>query len=182
MAVMDDKRAPMAAAPIRYRTDGAVDWGNMWDTFCVLAQEGGPPHRGTLLRAPEDPAVASAGYRFAAGEIIRGIREVSGLRAAAAAPGWIAVECPSAGMARWLGEAIEAENVQARHDGALLLVPVGDQFTLGGEIKSVITAVAKTTHYWQDHLSPEVKRALVLEQQFARVRSRLTGWLRRRPA
>ncbi len=24
---------PMAAAPMRYRADGSVDWGNMWDDF-----------------------------------------------------------------------------------------------------------------------------------------------------
>lgn len=23
----------MAAAPMRYRDDGSVDWGNMWDDF-----------------------------------------------------------------------------------------------------------------------------------------------------
>ena len=34
---------PMPAGPIVYREDGAIDWSNMWDSFCVLAQEGGPP-------------------------------------------------------------------------------------------------------------------------------------------
>ena len=24
---------PMAAAPLQYRADGSVDWGNMWDDF-----------------------------------------------------------------------------------------------------------------------------------------------------
>src|SRR5262245_26888007 len=50
---VEDKRAPMAAAPIKYAADGSVDWGNMWDSFCVLAREGGPPHRGQLLDAQE---------------------------------------------------------------------------------------------------------------------------------
>ena len=49
-----DKRAPMAAAPIKYQLDGSVDWGDMWDSFCVLAREGGPPHRGTMLQAQTD--------------------------------------------------------------------------------------------------------------------------------
>jgi sirohydrochlorin cobaltochelatase len=182
MTALEDKRAPMAAAPLKYSPDGAVDWGNMWDTFCALAQEGGPPHRGTMLHAPERPDTASAGYRFAADEIIRGVAEVSGLRATAAAPGWIAIACGSVGMARWLSEAIERENVRARCDGALLLVPVGEDFTLKGEIKNVITAVAKTTHYWQEHLAPEVKRALALEQQLARLTVWLGGWRRRQPA
>lgn len=34
-------RAPMPSAPMKYMPDGKVDWGNMWDTFCELAQEGG---------------------------------------------------------------------------------------------------------------------------------------------
>ena len=46
-----DQCAPMAAAPMKYQPDGSVDWGNMWDSFCVLAREGGPPHRGTMLLA-----------------------------------------------------------------------------------------------------------------------------------
>jgi hypothetical protein len=25
--------APMAAAVMKYREDGSVDWGNMWDSF-----------------------------------------------------------------------------------------------------------------------------------------------------
>lgn len=51
MTAEEDKCAPMAPAPMKYLADGSVDWGNMWDTFCVLAQDGGPPHRPTMLRA-----------------------------------------------------------------------------------------------------------------------------------
>ena len=108
-----DKRAPMAAAPMKYQPDGSVDWGDMWDSFCVLAREGGPPHRGTMLQAQADADTASAGYRFAVEEICRGIGAVSGLRAVPAGPGWIAVECRSAGMAHWLADSIQAENVAA---------------------------------------------------------------------
>jgi sirohydrochlorin cobaltochelatase len=59
----------------------------------------------------------------------------------------------------------EEENVQARHEGELLFVPVGDQFELKQEIKNVITAVAKTTHYWQEHLAVEVKQALAFQDK-----------------
>jgi sirohydrochlorin cobaltochelatase len=170
----------MASAPMKYRPDGAVDWINMWDTYCVLGREGGPPHRDSMLDAQEDADIASDGYRFAIAEIGRGIREVSGLDAAAAAPGWIAVRCHSPGMARWLAESIELENVQARADGASLLVPVGDYFTLKGEIKNVITAVAKTTHYWREHLPLDVKRALMLQTQIDRLKQHVRGWTRHR--
>lgn len=171
------KDAPMASAPLKYFPDGAVDWGNMWDSFCVLAQEGGPPHRGTMLYAQEDAATQSGGYRFAVREIIRGIKAVSGLRAAPAGAGWIAVDCASASMARWLAEAIMQENVQAHSQGVLLLVPVGDYFTLKGEIKNVITAVAKTTHYWQEHLPLEVKQTLAWQERLKALKARIKYWL-----
>ena len=177
-----DKRAPMAAAPIKYQPDGSVDWGNMWDSFCVLARDGGPPHRGMMLRAQADADIGSAEYRFAVEEICRGINAVSGLRAAAAAPGWVAVECRSAGMARWLAESIQAENVAARAEQARLLLPSGDYFTLEGEIKNVITAVAKTTHYWGEHVPLEVKQTFELQVQMERLRRRVFGWVGRRVA
>jgi sirohydrochlorin cobaltochelatase len=171
------KNAPMASAPLKHFSDGMVDWGNMWDSFCGLAQEGGPPHRGTMLYAQEDAVTGSDSYRFAVHEIMRGIKAVSGLSAAPAGAGWIAVECSSAGMARWLAEAIMQENVQARSQGALLLVPVGDYFTLKGEIKNVITAVAKTTHYWQEHLSPEVKQTLAWQERLKALKTQIKNWL-----
>ncbi len=59
----------------------------MWDSFCVLASEGGPPHRGTMLCADEDSDVASDGYRFAVAEIVRGIAAVSGLVSSPTKPG-----------------------------------------------------------------------------------------------
>jgi len=158
-----DKAAPMPAGPIVYREDGAIDWANMWDSFCVLAQEGGPPHRGELLEAPANPDTTSEGYDFAMTEIARGIWEVAELTAVPATPGWLEILCHSEGQARWLAEAIAEENVQARHDGDLLFVPVGDQFRLKKEIKNVITAVAKTTHYWQEHLAVEVKQTLAFQ-------------------
>jgi sirohydrochlorin cobaltochelatase len=175
-----DRRAPMAAAPIKYQPDGSVDWGDMWDSFCVLAREGGPPHRGTMLQAQTDADTTSDGYRFAVEEICRGIGVVSGLCAAAAGPGWIAVECRSAGMTRWLAESIQAENVAARAEQTRLLLPAGDYFTLKGEIKNVITAVAKTTHYWGEHVPIEVKQTFELQARLERLRARVLSWVSRR--
>ena len=165
----------MASAPMKYREDGSVDWGNMWDSFCVLAQDGGPPHRATMLYAQEDADPRSPGYKAAAAEIIRGIRDVSGLHATPADPGWIAVHCHDAGMARWLCEAVNQENVQARADGPVLFVPAGEYFTTKGEIKNVITAMAKTTHYWWTHLPPEVKATLALQVRVERFKARVVN-------
>lgn len=143
---------PMSSAPMRYGPDGSVDWGTMWDSFCALAQEGGPPHRGAMLRAPDDADPSAPAYQSAVAEIARGIALVSDLRASAASPGWLAVACESDAMAAWLAGAIEAERVQARSDGATLYVPVGEWSDVTKEIKNIITVVAKTTHYWAEHV------------------------------
>jgi sirohydrochlorin cobaltochelatase len=177
MTTITDPRAPMPSAPMRYTPDGNVDWGNMWDSFCVLARDGGPPHRATLLASGAEHDIGSAAYQQVVQEIVRGIAAVSGLPAVAAEPGWIAVRCHSPEMARWLAEAIELENVVARYEGDRLFVPTAASFTLKGEIKNVITAVAKTTHYWWEHLPSDVKRAMVFERQIGAFTTRLRGWL-----
>ena len=159
--------APMAAAPIKYNDDGSVAWDNMWDSFCVLAKEGGPAHRATLLGPDENSDVNSPGYQFAQQEIIRGIYLVSGLKAQADKPGWIAVECQSEGMAAWLADAGIVENVQVRSEGSRLFVPCGEHFGIKGEIKNVVTVVAKTTHYWADHVPDEVKTTMKIEEQLS---------------
>lgn len=147
----------MASAPFVWRRDGRPDWGAMWTTFCDLALHGGPPQRGALqaLRGPAigDPAAVSAPEISA--ELRRGIEETTGLAtepAGAAGPGWIAITCASARMAAWLCATIILENVDARVEGARLLVPAGPAFALDDQVKSVITAVAKTHHYWREHL------------------------------
>ena len=168
-----DKAAPMPAGPIVYREDGRIDWNNMWDSFCVLALDGGPAHRAEMLQAPLNPDTNSETYQFAAAEISRGIWEVAQLTAVPAEPGWLQIGCQSTGQARWLAEAIVEENVQARHQGYWLYVPVGDDFRLKKEIKNVITAVAKTTHYWQIHLANEVKQAFILQDKVTRIWGKL---------
>jgi sirohydrochlorin cobaltochelatase len=47
--------------------------------------------------------------------------------------------------------AIVVENVLARREGAILFLPASPRFTLCEEIKNVVTAVAKTYHYWREH-------------------------------
>jgi hypothetical protein len=145
--------AAMGAAPFVWR-EGRPDWGAMWTTFCELALHGGPPHRGPeqALRAPGlgGPAGASAAEMLA--ELERGILETTGLAAAPAGPGLIAIRCESPRMAAWLCAAIILENVEARVEGDRLLLPAGPDFRLEDQVKSVITVVAKTHHYWREHL------------------------------
>jgi sirohydrochlorin cobaltochelatase len=150
--------APMDAAGLERGPDGAVAWDRMWQGFCELGLAGGPPHRGTLLEpaAREDVLADPARYADVLGEIGRGIRMVTGLDVIEGPPGWIGVVCASEAMAIWLMRAIVVENVLARRESAVLYLPAGPRFTLGEEIENVVTAMAKTHHYWLQHaLRPE---------------------------
>ncbi|HEY7655041.1 MAG TPA: hypothetical protein VIG07_19650 [Methylomirabilota bacterium] len=144
----------MSSAPFVWR-DGRPDWGAMWTTFCELALYGGPPQRGPgqALRAPRAGAHPAASSAEMLAEMQRGIRETTGLDVEPADPGWIAVACESPRMAAWLCAAIILENVDARVDGARLLLPAGPNFLLEDQVKSLVTVMAKTHHYWREHLA-----------------------------
>ena len=147
----------MRSAPFTYREDGRPDWSQMWQSFCELSLFGGPPHRG-----PDDPvrSIELEGSAPAVGdpidEVRRGIYETTGLVSELAEPGWITVTCASERMAAWMCATIILENVDARARGNVLYVPARPSFTMEDEVKSVITVVAKTHHYWTSgHLSPQ---------------------------
>jgi sirohydrochlorin cobaltochelatase len=148
--------APMAAAALKYGPDGQVAWAEIWTDFCDLALAGGPSHRGTLLE-PVDPAAIRAnlaGYEQVLAELERGLRLVTGLPVIRSqAMGWIGLECNSEAMAIWLLRAILVENICVRREGPVLYLPAGPEFKLEQEIKSIITVVAKTHHYWTEHLN-----------------------------
>jgi sirohydrochlorin cobaltochelatase len=148
-----DAAGSMSPAPFVWRGDGRPDWGSMWTTFCELALYGGPPQRG-----PENPLRAPAGGpaeadRAMLAEMQRGIWETTGLYAEPAAPGWLALTCDSPAMAAWLCAAIILENVDARVEEDRLVLPAGPGYRLQDEVKSVITVVAKTHHYWRAHVA-----------------------------
>jgi hypothetical protein len=146
----------MSSAPFVWRRDGRPDWGTMWTTFCELALYGGPPQRGAdaaLHGADAAGAPAASSSLEMLVELQRGVLETTGLAAELAEPGWIAIACESRRMAAWLCAAIIVENVDARVEGSRLLLPAGPDFVLDDQVRSVITVVAKTHHYWREHLS-----------------------------
>jgi sirohydrochlorin cobaltochelatase len=146
--------APMGAAPLQRDAEGRVAWDEMWQGFCELGLAGGPPHRGTLLEAvaPDEALADSARYSEVRRELARGLRMVTGLPAVLdGSPGWIGLACADEEMAIWLMRAIVVENVMVRRERAVLYLPAGPKFTLEGEIKNVVTVVAKTYHYWTQH-------------------------------
>jgi sirohydrochlorin cobaltochelatase len=148
--------ASMGAAPLLRDADGRVAWDQIWQGFCELALAGGPPHRGTLLEAvaPDEALADPARYAEVQAELARGIQMVTGLPALVdGPPGWIGVACADEEMAIWLMRAIVVENVMVRREGRVLYLPASSRFTLEGEIKNVVTALAKTHHYWTEHVA-----------------------------
>ncbi|MGI8855508.1 MAG: cation diffusion facilitator family transporter [Thermomicrobiales bacterium] len=146
--------APMGAAALEYDTEGNVAWDEIWTGYCELALAGGPPHRGTLLEPVSPDMIAAKPERYEAvlRELERGLTMVTGLPVRRSdAPGWIGLECESEEMALWLLRAIIVENVMVRREDTVLWFPAGPDFRVEREIKNVITVVAKTNHYWQEH-------------------------------
>ncbi len=148
--------APMGTAPMQYAENGQVAWDKMWTSFCDLALAGGPPHRDTLLEPvpPDEVKGNMVGYEHVLTEIERGLRLVTGLPVLRSERlGWIGLKCEDEEMALWLLRAIIVENICVRREGAVLFLPAGPDFRMKNEIKNVITVVAKTHHYWMEHIN-----------------------------
>ncbi|MDB5348275.1 MAG: cobalamin [Schlesneria sp.] len=149
------KPTSMGTASLKFDDAGKVAWGDIWTSFCDLALAGGPPHRGTLLEAVSstDALAEPEQYQAVVAEIERGIKLVTSLPVITSKiPGWVGVRCESEEMAVWLMRAIIVENIMVRREGDVLYLPAGPRFTVKREIKNVITAIAKTVHYWSTHL------------------------------
>ncbi len=145
----------MGSAGLKFGPDGRVAWDEIWTHFCDLALAGGPPHRGTLLEAgsAEDALAESESYSKVVEEIGRGIWLTTRLPVLLrVAPGWVGGCCRSDAMAAWLMRAITVENVTVRHKQNVLYLPAAPHFRLDKEIKNVVTVLAKTCHYWTDHM------------------------------
>jgi len=145
----------MGSAKIAPDDSGKIPWDKIWTSFCDLAMAGGPPHRGRLLEPvrPEDIQRSTDNYLSVVAEIRRGIELASGLETCESPYlGWVGVECDSEQMAAWLLRAILVENISVRRESNKLFLPAGPDYRIDKEIKNVITAVAKTTHYWRAHL------------------------------
>lgn len=150
----------MGTAGLKFDGEGKVAWDEIWTSFCDLALAGGPPHRGTLLEAvtAEEAHADLERYEAVVTEIGRGIRMVTGLSIVKSkSAGWVGVRCRDEEMAVWLMRAIIVENVMVRREGDVIYLPAGPHFTLKREIKNVVTAVAKTVHYWTAHLNSRPK-------------------------
>jgi sirohydrochlorin cobaltochelatase len=163
---------PMRSAGLKYGSDGKVAWNEIWGSFCDLAMAGGPPHKGALLEAgrPEDVDAEPDRYADVAEEICRGVMMTTLLDTnVSPVPGWVRVSCLSEAMTGWLLRAIVMENVAARADGVALDLPAAPHFRLEKEIKNVVTVIAKTSHYWLEHMPRGQQRGIA--SLFARLAS-----------
>lgn len=159
----DVKPVSMGSAGLKFASNGLVAWDEMWASFCDLALAGGPPHRGKLLEPATRTEITRepARYQQVVKEICRGIELVTGLYAEQSSiPGWVDVDCINRTTAAWLVRAISIENVSAHTESTFLRLPAGPRFRVEKEIKNVITAIAKTSHYWSGHTSLAQHRAV----------------------
>jgi hypothetical protein len=174
----DVEPASMGSAGLKFGEDGKVAWDEIWGSFCDLAMAGGPPHKGKLLE-PGD--TGGARYAEVVAEICRAVKLVTGLNASAGEAGWVRVECYDEAMAGWLLRAITMENVAVRASEWWLDLPAGAEYRLEKEIKNVVTVIAKTCHYWTDHMWPRQHREIgelfaVMEKESPLVRPGSDGW------
>jgi hypothetical protein len=153
----------MRSAGLKYDSDGKVAWNEIWGSFCDLAMAGGPPHKGALLEAgrPADIDAEPDRYAGVAEEICRGVMMTTLLDTnVSPVPGWVRISCLSDAMTGWLLRAIVMENVAARAEGMALDLPAAPHFRLEKEIKNVITVIAKTSHYWLEHMPRGQQRGI----------------------
>lgn len=155
---------PMGGAGLQYDADGRVAWNRIWQAFCDLAIAGGPPHKGRLLGPGSYELIGSRpdDHLDVLDELGRGLTMASELPSEESPHlGWIRVVCHTEAMAAWMYRAITTENVAVRCHGRALDLPASPAFTIEREIKNVVTVVAKTTHYWMNHIPREQKGAIV---------------------
>jgi sirohydrochlorin cobaltochelatase len=159
----DVQPVSMGSAGLKYGCDGKVAWNDIWMSFCDLAMAGGPPHKGLLLEPGSQAEIEAEPdrYRQVVDEICRGVTMVTGLAAyPSLIPGWVSVDFANRGAAEWLLRAITMENVSVHREGLILDLPAGPAYHVEKEIKNVITAIAKTSHYWLGHMRPSRRRVI----------------------
>jgi sirohydrochlorin cobaltochelatase len=168
----DVQPVSMGSAGLKYEPDGKVAWNDIWVTFCDLAMAGGPPHKGILLEPGSQAEIEAEPdrYRQVVEEICRGVSMVTGLAAyPSAIAGWVSVDFANRGTAEWLLRAITMENICVHREGLVLDLPAGPAYRVEKEIKNVITAIAKTSHYWLGHMRASRRR--VIANLFAKMES-----------
>ena len=141
---------------LQFRDDGRPDWSD--DVAGVLRagavrRPAAPRHDGRSRHRPE-PVETRSFVDEMIEEIGRGIEETTGLIARRRREaGCASVRLQAHGRVDVRDHLLE--NVDARIEDEVLYVPGDAGFDLKDQVKSVITVVAKTHHYWQEHIANE---------------------------
>lgn len=142
----------MSSAPFVYDNDGKVAWNKMWDSYCDLAIEGGPPHRNDrLISKGTSNNFNSENYKNAVKEIERAFSLLIPFKYKTANNGYIEIALGNHNIADWYANIINSENVECQVKENKIFLPINDDFTLEKEIKNIVTVVAKAFHYWSLH-------------------------------
>lgn len=155
---------PMGSAPFVYDENGNVAWNKMWSSFCYLAREGGPPHRGDLLKTdPNTVNIHDPKFEKNLNEVIRAYKMLLPYKVEyAVSTPEVVVNLPFTKMAKWFEETILLENVFVRREKNKIFVVVSEKYELEKEIKNLVTVFAKTFHYWDLHMNVLNKISILL--------------------
>lgn len=145
-----DKKAPMAAAPMKYDENGKPIWDQMWDDFCGLAAEGGPSHKETKDRILFDKEQTEVKDQNKLNELVRGLKLLKA-KTVETGRNLVKIDLGYKYKADWYAKVINLENVSAKVEESKLILPYSDKFDIEKEIKSLLTVWGKANHYWNNH-------------------------------
>ncbi len=142
-----------------YDNKGNPKWDKMWDSYCDLAAEGGPSHRGEKQKL-----TFSSNFTYSQdviNEITRGLL-LLGAKVSKHSNGKVYIDMTFTNKAKWFCKIINMENVEAMQEGKFLILPWSGEYELESEIKSIMTVWGKAQHYWKNHRPFKAKLLILL--------------------
>ena len=151
----------MKAAEIIYDKNGNPEWDKMWNSFCNLAAEGGPSHRGEPDRIdfPKDNFIYDEQVK---NEIYRGLKLLNANVKELNDKGEVYIDLTFPNKAKWFVNIINLENVVAKQNGKYLILPWSGKYEIDKEIKSLMTVWGKASHYWKEHRPIQFKIFIII--------------------
>lgn len=147
---------PMASAPFVYDEQGRIAWDKMWESYCYLAKDGGPAHRGEaqkIEKVDRDMLSVAKNSNFSkiSEEALRGVSLILPYPIKIDNKGWLIISLVSENVAKWFCEVINEENVVCEQHEKDIYLPLNDTFDIDHDVKSIITVAGKAHHYWTKH-------------------------------
>jgi sirohydrochlorin cobaltochelatase len=160
-------KKPMAAAPFVYDEKGQIAWDKMWESYCYLAKDGGPAHRGKSQRIKKkdrdmSSVVKNSNFSKISAEALRGVSLILPYPITISDDGWLIISLHSQNVAKWFSEVINEENVVCEQHVKDIYLPLNDTFDIEHDVKSIITVAGKAHHYWTKHRTFFSKMMVIL--------------------